>query len=216
VSGATGLRTGERLLVFASRNPDKVAELRHALLGLPLVVRSSIDFAHVPEIEETGETLAENALLKVRAVQAATGELALADDTGLEVDALDGAPGVASARFAGPEQSYARNLAKLLEALRGVPEERRGARFRTVVALRFPDGREALAEGVCEGRILRERRGTGGFGYDPVFLIAEHGRTFAEMTLDEKDSISHRGRAMRAARTILEDYLFSEKGVADQ
>jgi XTP/dITP diphosphohydrolase len=192
------------VLVFATRNPHKLIELRHALAGLALEIRAASDYPHAPEVEETGATLLENALLKARAVHAATGELALADDTGLEVDALDGAPGVASARFAGPDQDYARNLALLLDRMRGVPEPRRGARFRTVVAIRFPDGREACAEGVCEGRILEGRRGDGGFGYDPVFLVPELGRTFAELTLAEKDAVSHRGRAMRAARRILE------------
>ncbi|MBM3318910.1 MAG: RdgB/HAM1 family non-canonical purine NTP pyrophosphatase [Candidatus Eisenbacteria bacterium] len=195
------------LLVFASRNADKIAELRHALAGLPLSVRGAADIPGVPEVEETGATLAENALLKARAVAAATGALALADDTGLEVDALGGAPGVASARFAGPEQDYARNLALLLERMRRVPDGERGARFRTVVAIRFPEGREVLAEGVCEGRILRARRGSGGFGYDPLFWLPVRGKTFAEMSLEEKNLVSHRGRAMRAARVELEAYL---------
>jgi len=194
------------LLIVASRNPDKIAELRHALAGLDLEIRSATDFPAVPEVEEHGRTLAENARLKARAVFRATGQLSLADDTGLEVDALDGAPGVHSGRYAGPEQSYARNLAKLLERLAGVPAERRSARFRTVAAIVFPDGREALVEGVCEGRILEAPRGTGGFGYDPVFLVPEIGRTFAELTLEQKDRLSHRGRAMRAAREILRAY----------
>ena len=192
------------VLVFATRNPHKLIELRHALAGLALEIRAAGDYPQVPLVEETGATLRENALLKARAVRMATGALALGDDTGLEVDALDGAPGVASARFAGPEQSYERNLALLLERMRGVPEPRRGARFRTVIAICFPNGREVLAEGVCEGRILEERRGGGGFGYDPVFLVPESGRTFAELTLAEKDAVSHRGLAMRAARRILE------------
>jgi XTP/dITP diphosphohydrolase len=192
------------LLVCATRNPHKLIELRHALAGLAFEIRAAGDYRQVPQVEETGATLRENALLKARAVHAATGAVALADDTGLEVDALDGAPGVASARFAGPEQSYERNLAKLLEHMRGVPEPRRGARFRTVIAICFPDGREVFADGVCEGRILEERRGDGGFGYDPVFLVPELGRTFAELSLAEKDAVSHRGRAMRAARRMLE------------
>jgi len=191
------------LLIFASRNPHKIAELGHALQGLPLAVRSAADFPAVPEVEETGATLAENAFLKARAVHAATGELSLADDTGLEVDALGGAPGVESARFAGPEQDYARNLEKLLQTMRAIPDEQRGARFRTVIAILFPDGSSAQAEGVCAGRILRERRGTSGFGYDPIFFLPEQQRTFAEMTLEEKNLVSHRGRAMQAARKIL-------------
>jgi XTP/dITP diphosphohydrolase len=191
------------LLVFASRNPDKITELAHALEGLPCEVRGAAEFPQAPEVEETGATLEENALLKARAVCRATGELTLADDTGLEVEALDGAPGVASARFAGPEQDYERNLTKLLERMAAVPVGRRGARFRTVVALCFPDGREVLAEGVCAGEILTRRRGSGGFGYDPVFYVPEAGKTFAEMSLQEKGRISHRGRAMARAREIL-------------
>ena len=191
------------LLIVASRNPDKIAELRHALAGLDLEVRSVADYPAVPEVEESGMTLAENALLKARAVFRATGALSLADDTGLEVDALGGAPGVHSGRYAGPDQNYARNLAKLLDRMAGVPADRRGARFRTVAAIVFPDGREALVEGVCEGRILETPRGAGGFGYDPVFLVPEIGLTFAELSLEQKDRLSHRGRAMRAAREIL-------------
>lgn len=194
------------LLVVASRNPDKIAELRHGLAGLDVEIRSAAEFPAVPEVEEHGATLAENALLKARAVHRATGALALADDTGLEVDALGGAPGVRSGRFAGPEQDYARNLAKLLDQLAGVPADRRGARFRTVAAIVFPDGREELVEGVCEGRILERPRGSGGFGYDPVFLVPEIGKTFAELTLEQKDRLSHRGRAMRAARAILRSF----------
>jgi XTP/dITP diphosphohydrolase len=195
------------LLVVASRNRDKIAELRHALAGLPLEIRGAGDFAAVPEVEETGATLEENARLKARAAWAATGHLALADDTGLEVDALGGAPGVHSARFAGPGQDYARNLERLLERMSRVPVDRRGARFRTVLVIVLPEGAERIVEGVCSGRILEARRGAGGFGYDPVFLVPELGRTFAEMTLAEKDRVSHRGRAVRAAREILEAYL---------
>ncbi|MBP6875933.1 MAG: XTP/dITP diphosphatase [Candidatus Eisenbacteria bacterium] len=195
-----------RLLV-ASRNRDKIAELRHALRGLDLEITSALEWPGVAEVEETGATLEENALLKARAVQRATGEAALADDTGLEVDALNGAPGVASARFAGPEQSYARNLDKLLGLMQAVPLPRRTARFRTVAALRLPDGREWVLEGVCEGTILPERRGTSGFGYDPVFFVPALGKTFAELTLDEKNEISHRGRAMRKVHELLASLL---------
>jgi XTP/dITP diphosphohydrolase len=191
------------LLVVASRNPDKLVELCHALAGLDLEIRSAAEFPEVPEVAETGSTLEENALLKARAIHEATGALALADDTGLEVDALGGAPGVASARFAGPEQSYARNVEKLLTLMERVPDERRHARFRTVIALRFPEGREEVVEGVCEGTILRERRGGGGFGYDPLFFVPPLGKTFAELTLEEKNRVSHRGRAMRKAPALL-------------
>jgi XTP/dITP diphosphohydrolase len=200
-------------LIFASRNPDKISELSDALAGLPLSVSGVADIPGVPAVEETGATLEENALLKARAVHRATGELCLADDTGLEVDALGGAPGVRSARFGGPEQSYEKNLRKLLESLAGIPEQRRGARFRTVVALVLPDGTEMLAEGVCEGLILASPRGGGGFGYDPVFHYPQAGKTFSEMSLEEKQAVSHRGRAMRQVRVILEKLLSDRASV---
>ncbi len=180
-------------LVVASKNPDKVAEIEEILEGTNLaeeVVRD-LDW---PDVEETGSTLEENALLKGRAVVEATGLPVLADDTGLEVDALDGAPGVHTARFAGPEARYEDNVVKLLEAMGG--RRNRSARFRTVVALIFPDGVEIVAEGSVEGVIAERPRGERGFGYDPVFAVG--GRTLAEMSLDEKNQLSHRARAIRA------------------
>lgn len=180
-------------IVVASKNPDKVREVEEVLasLDVPVEVVGGLDW---PEVEETEPTLEGNALLKARAVAAATGVPALADDTGLEVDALGGAPGVRTARYAGEEASYADNVRRLLEELRGVSD--RTARFRTVVALVRPDGREVVAEGVLEGRIAEEPRGSGGFGYDPVFEVG--GRTLAEMGSAEKHAISHRARALRA------------------
>ena len=183
-------------VVLASANPDKAAEMR-AILGaaIELVPRP----AHVPDVVEDGETLADNARLKARALNDATALAAVADDTGLEVDALDGAPGVLAARYAGEHASYADNVTKLLHALDAVGDPERTARFRTVALLRFPDGREIVADGVVEGRIARQRRGTNGFGYDPIFVPTEgDGRTFAEMEAGEKHAISHRGRALRA------------------
>jgi XTP/dITP diphosphohydrolase len=157
-----------------------------------------------------GETsYAENALGKARAVAAATGALALADDSGLEVDALDGRPGVLSARYGGEGLSDGERCLALLRALRDVPAERRGARFRSVIALSSPDGREAIAEGVVEGVLLTERRGGGGFGYDPLFYYPPLGATFAELTAEAKHSVSHRGRAMAGARRILIEWASS-------
>ncbi len=155
--------------------------------------------------EETGDSYAANALLKARAAAALTGALALADDSGLEVDALGGAPGVHSARYGGPELDDAGRCARLLEALRDVPAERRTARFRCVIALACPDGRHRLVEGMAEGLILAAPRGRGGFGYDPLFYYPPLGRTFAELTEAEKAEVSHRGRAMRAARALLRE-----------
>jgi XTP/dITP diphosphohydrolase len=182
-----------RRLVLASANPDKAAEIASILRGVELLPRP----AGVPEVDETGATLEENARLKARALVEATGEAALADDTGLEVDALGGAPGVRSARYAGPTATYADNVAKLVAALEGSQDRR--ARFRTVAVACFPDGGEVVAEGWVEGEIATAPKGSGGFGYDPLFVPdGGAGRTFAQMSLEEKNAISHRGRAFRA------------------
>ena len=180
-------------LVIASKNPDKIREIEHVLepMGLVGEIVRGLDWPHV---EETGETLEENALIKARAVVEATGLPSIADDTGLEVDALDGEPGVHTARFAGPDATYDDNVTRMLEVMEGVSG--RVARFRTVVALVFPDGEEIVAEGSVDGVITETRRGSGGFGYDPVFEIG--GRTLAEMTAGEKNKLSHRARAVRA------------------
>ena len=186
-------------LVMASANPHKAVEiaavLREAMPDAEIVPRP----AALGDVAEDGETLAENALIKARFVFAAAGEPSIADDTGLEVDALGGAPGVYSARYAGPAADPAANLAKLMAALDGVPEMQRTARFRTVVAVVLSDGREMLADGVVEGTIAMSPRGSHGFGYDPVFVPDEAATlTFAEMTAEAKNRISHRGRALRA------------------
>jgi XTP/dITP diphosphohydrolase len=188
-------------VVLASANPDKAAEIA-AILGdgVHLLPRPP----EVPDVDETGTTLEQNARLKAVALVEATGEAAVADDTGLEVDALDGAPGVWSARFAGEHATYADNVAKLLESLEGVPPERRTARFRTVALLRFPDGRELVAEGAVEGTIAEAATGDHGFGYDPLFVPAEgDGRTFAQLTSEEKNATSHRARAFHSLLTLL-------------
>lgn len=186
-------------LVLASANPDKAAEIRAILTaavpGLELLPRPP----EVPEVVEDADTLEGNARLKAVALCEATGEAAVADDTGLAVDALGGAPGVWSARFAGPGATYEDNVRRLLAELDGVAEERRTARFETVALVRFPDGGEVSVLGVLPGRIPVEARGTNGFGYDPVFVPdGGDGRTLAEMTAVEKDAVSHRGRAFRA------------------
>jgi len=182
-------------VVLATANPDKAREIAALLDVFEMVPRP----ASVPDVEETGATLVENARLKARAVHDATGELTVADDTGLEVDALDGAPGVFSSRFAGPAATYDENVVKLLAALEGLPPDARRACFRTVAAACLPDGRELMAEGAVDGVITDVRRGHDGFGYDPVFVPDEgDGRTFAEMTFAEKQALSHRARAFSA------------------
>jgi XTP/dITP diphosphohydrolase len=185
-------------LVLATGNPDKAAEIRAVLVDAGLDVELVPRPDHVPEVEETGTTLEDNARLKAVALCEATGLAAVADDTGLAVDALDGAPGVYSARYAGEDATYADNVQKLLDALTGVEQAARTARFSTVALARWPDGREVAAIGDVEGVIATEARGVGGFGYDPLFVPDEgDGRTFAEMSADEKHLVSHRGRAFR-------------------
>lgn len=193
-------------LVLATANPDKAAEIARILadagLGVDLVPRPT----DVPEVDETGDTLVENARLKATTLAAATGLPAVADDTGLAIDALDGAPGVFSARFAGPDATDADNRALALARLAGVEADRRTARFTTVAVVCWPDGRELVAEGSVEGVVTAAARGVGGFGYDPVFAPTEgDGRTFAEMSAAEKHAISHRGRAFRTLAEGLRD-----------
>jgi XTP/dITP diphosphohydrolase len=156
-----------------------------------------------PDIDEPHETYRENALLKARAVAVALGVPAVADDSGLEVDALDGGPGPRSARFAGDDATDAQNLAKLVAAIADVAPERRTARYRCVAAIAWPDGSERVAEGVCEGTLVTRPRGARGFGYDPAFVPEGSSRTMAELADVEKDAISHRGRAFRALRALL-------------
>lgn len=187
-------------LVAASANPGKVAEMAALLAGAGAVLEPRP--AGLAEVAEDADTLVGNARLKAQAVVDAAGAAALADDTGLEVDALGGAPGVRSARYAGEGASDADNVSKLLDALEAsgaAAASARTARFRTVMVVRWPDGRELCAEGAAEGVIALDRRGEHGFGYDSVFVPTEgDGRTFAEMTAAEKNAISHRGRALRA------------------
>jgi XTP/dITP diphosphohydrolase len=186
-------------LVLATANPDKAREISAILAGFELVPRP----ADVPDVEESGTTLEANARLKAQALLDATGEASVADDTGLEVVALGGAPGVYSSRYAGEDATYADNVAKLLRELGSAADRR--ARFRTVAVALFPDGRELVASGEVDGTIATEARGSNGFGYDPLFVPDEgDGRTFAEMTDAEKHDISHRGRAFRALANLLE------------
>jgi XTP/dITP diphosphohydrolase len=192
------------LVVLASGNAGKVRELRSLLAGLPLLVEPQSLFGVVPA-EETGASFAENALLKARAAARATGAAVIADDSGLEVDALGGAPGVWSARFAGPCADDAANNAKLLASLVGLAPEGRCARYRCVLVYLPAGGAEPLfAEGVWEGVILDEPRGDGGFGYDPYFWLPDLGQTAAELSVQDKNRLSHRGKALRALRKQLE------------
>jgi len=189
-----------RRLVCASANPDKVREIEEILASCGVVLEPRP--ITIPDVEENADTLEGNARLKAAAIADATGAAALADDTGLEVDALDGAPGVRSARYAGEPSDSEANITKLLRELNAVGAVRadqRRARFRTVVLVQWSDGSETIAEGTVTGVIANEQIGAGGFGYDPVFIPDEgDGRTFAQMDSAEKHAISHRGRALRA------------------
>ncbi len=194
-----------RPLVLATRNRHKLAEMTALLADLPMPLFSCLDFPACPEVEEDGATLEANAAKKAEVVCASTGLPALADDTGLEVDALGGAPGVLSARYAGPECSFAANIDKLLQAMAGLPRHRRRARFRCIVALALPEpGRPLqLFQGHLDGHIATAPRGDAGFGYDPLFEVEGLQLTLGELSAARKNSLSHRARALAAARQAL-------------
>jgi len=190
-------------LVLATGNPHKLEEIGPLLAGADVELVPAGALVQEWDVPETGDTLEANAALKARAAVRATGLSAVADDTGLFVDALGGQPGVRSSRYAGEDATYADNVAKLLAALEDVPEGARRARFRTVVVLARVDGVELSFEGSLEGRIAAAPRGTGGFGYDPVFLLEGGSLTLAELGIEDKNRLSHRGRAFRAVARFL-------------
>ncbi len=194
-------------LVLATHNEHKVREIKEILKGLDVELLSFHDLADLPDVVEDGSTLDENAVKKAVEVARATGIPALADDTGLEVEALGGAPGVYSARYAGPACDYDANNTKLLAELDDVADSDRRAAFRCVVALATPERLVGTVVGKTTGSIIHERHGVGGFGYDPLFRPDGHDRTYAEMSAEEKNEISHRGRAVRASRTLVEELL---------
>ena len=190
------------MVLIATGNPGKLAEFRRLLRGIETVSPAERGLEDL-RVAETGATFHDNALLKARAYAEAFGCVSLADDSGLEVDALGGGPGVTSARYGGEGLDDGGRCRLLLRALAGVPGPRRGARFRCCLVASAPDGRLAAAEGVCEGRILEAPAGDGGFGYDPVFFSLDAGRAMAELSPGEKGAVSHRGRALRAIRPLL-------------
>jgi len=201
-----------RLIVVGSRNEGKVREVRAALAGLPVELRGLADFPGATPPEETGSTFAENARLKALELARQTGQWVLADDSGLCVDALGGRPGVESARYAGPDATDAERMAKLLEELRDVEPQRRGARFVCALALASPERILLEVRGECRGRITRCPRGSNGFGYDPVFFYPDFGATFAEVSTEAKNQVSHRGKALRELARRLPALLVAEKG----
>ena len=193
-------------IVLATHNHDKEIELQHSLRGLDVDICSLSEYPDIGEIEETGTTLLENSLLKAHTVHDWTGLPTIADDTGLEIDALDGAPGVYSARFAGLNATYEDNVNKLLSVMENVPDDMRSARFRTVISF-VDEIQELWTEGFIDGKITENPRGNMGFGYDPVFYVPRLEKTFAELSTDEKNKISHRGIALQKLRKILVNVL---------
>ena len=184
-------------LVLATNNPDKINEIKCLLEELPVTILTCDDFLEFPEVDETGTTLQENALLKAKATAAFCDLPALADDSGIEVDALNGAPGVFSSRYSGADATYESNCKKLLKELKHVPKAKRTARFRCVIAIDWNDGTTETTEGVAEGFITDDIKGTKGFGYDPVFYYPPKKKRFSEMTAEEKNLVSHRGIALQ-------------------
>lgn len=190
-------------LVIATNNKGKLQEFKKLLQPLNIRVYSLKDFPQIGEIEENGKTFSENALIKAKAVNKLTGLVSMADDSGLQVDYLDGLPGVYSARFAGEPKDDKANNRKLLALLQGVPLEKRTARFICAIAVIDKEGNQYLAEGCCEGLILEEEKGEAGFGYDPLFYVPQYQKTFAQLDMEIKNQISHRGKATEKALEIL-------------
>lgn len=197
-----------RELVLATRNRHKVEELVALLAGLGITIRSLDEFPDAPDVVEDGNTCEANAVKKARAIADFTGLPAVADDTGLEVDALGGRPGVYAARYAGEDATYEDNCRKLLGELAGVPRERRTARFLTVAAIALPSDGVRTAQGTLDGVIAEEASGTLGFGYDPVFFVPELGKTLAQLSAEQKNTISHRAKAFIQAKDLLQEMGF--------
>jgi XTP/dITP diphosphohydrolase len=193
-------------VIVATRNKGKIREIREALKELGLRIHPLSDFPGVPEIEEDRGSFAENALKKARFYSKYFGKMTIADDSGLEVDGLNGLPGIYSARYAGERASSQENNRKLLRKLGGLPISKRGARFKCVLAVVSPDGREVIAEGSCRGRIGFREKGKRGFGYDPLFVLPRYGKTMAELSLGEKNRVSHRGKALRKLKKIITNF----------
>ncbi|WP_034757123.1 XTP/dITP diphosphatase [Rossellomorea vietnamensis] len=192
-------------VIIATKNRGKAKEFQHMFAPYGYEVQTLLDLPHIEDVEETGVTFEENAILKAETVASELGALVIADDSGLAIDALEGRPGVYSARYAGEEKSDEANMAKVLEELESVEESDRTARFHCVLAIAGPDMETKTVTGSCEGMILREKRGTNGFGYDPIFFVPSLGKTMAELTQDEKSQISHRGHALEKLGNMISD-----------
>jgi XTP/dITP diphosphohydrolase len=197
----------KKQIVLATRNRGKITELKALMQDFGIEVLSVADMEGVPEVEEDATTFLENSLKKAREISTATGIMALADDSGLVVDALNGAPGVYSARYAGDDATDEQNYLKLLDEIKDIPDGERTARFKCVMVLYHPSGQWISAEGACEGIISHEPTGSQGFGYDPVFFVPELGRSMAQLSSEEKNAISHRGNALKKLREMLPEFL---------
>ncbi|MFB5194770.1 XTP/dITP diphosphatase [Neobacillus sp. KR4-4] len=194
-------------VIIATKNPGKAREFEHIFSSRGITVRTLLDYPDIPEVEETGTTFEENATLKAVAVSKALGQMVIGDDSGLIVDALEGRPGIYSARYAGEPKNDQNNTDKVLSELEGIPEEKRTARFYCALAVAVPGQETETVSGTCEGRILEERRGTNGFGYDPVFYVPEKGLSMAELSSEEKNKISHRANALKKLDVVLDEIL---------
>jgi XTP/dITP diphosphohydrolase len=192
-------------VIIATKNQGKAKEFQNMFAPYGYEVQTLLDLPHIEDVEETGSTFEENAILKAETVAKELGEMVIADDSGLAIDALDGRPGVYSARYAGLKKSDDANIAKVLEELKDVPNGDRSSRFYCVLAIAGPGMETRTVTGTCEGQILQERRGTNGFGYDSIFFVPSLGKSMAELTPDEKSGISHRGNALEKLRTLIKD-----------
>ncbi|WP_026563397.1 XTP/dITP diphosphatase [Bacillus sp. UNC41MFS5] len=196
-------------VIIATKNPGKAMEFEHIFSSRGIKVRTLLDYPDIPEVEETGTTFEENATLKAEAVSEALGKMVIGDDSGLIVDALEGRPGIYSARYAGEQKNDQNNTDKVLSELANIPGEKRTARFYCALAVAVPGQETKTVSGTCEGLILKERRGSNGFGYDPVFYVPEKGLAMAELSSDEKNKISHRANALKKLDVVLDAILES-------
>ncbi|MGG0720434.1 XTP/dITP diphosphatase [Robertmurraya massiliosenegalensis] len=196
-------------VIIATKNLGKAMEFERMFRPLGFEVKTLLDYEEIEDIEETGQTFEENAMIKAEAVAKQTGQVVIADDSGLIVDALDGAPGIYSARYAGPAKDDEANMDKLLENLKDVPDEQRTARFYCALAIAYPNGEGITVNGSCEGIILRNRRGSNGFGYDPIFFVNGLGKAMAELEPSEKNQISHRANALKKLEEIIQSGKFN-------
>jgi XTP/dITP diphosphohydrolase len=192
-------------VIIATKNAGKAKEFQSLFAEKGIEVKSLLDFDNVPDINETGKTFVENAVLKAEAIANYFNKIVIADDSGLAVDALDGKPGVYSARYAGEQKNDQANIEKVLAELKGVPFEQRTARFHCALAVAIPQGRTVVVEGTCEGYITEEARGTNGFGYDPIFYVPDKQKTMAELSKEEKNKISHRANALKELQKVWDE-----------